>query len=103
MRRTPQPWPLSWPGTNTPTGLPVARPNPSVMAETLDVYIWVSNVDDLATELRAKGAQIKGPIDRIYAMRELIVRTAMCWPLDRGEGGSPVMCRRSLQALRGHG
>jgi hypothetical protein len=86
VRRTPQPWPLSWPGTNTPTGLPVARPNPSVMAETLDVYIWVSNVDDLATELRAKGAQIKGPIDRIYAMRELIVRDCNGYVLAFGQG-----------------
>jgi len=58
-----------------PPGLPVARPNPSVMAETFDLYIWVSNVDDLATELRAKGAQVvEGPIERAYAMRELIVR-----------------------------
>jgi hypothetical protein len=36
------------------------------MDETFDAYIYVSDVDRLATELRAKKADIvEGPIDRI--------------------------------------
>lgn len=58
-----------------PPRTPVARPNPTVMDETFDVYVYVSNVDQLAAELRAKNADIvEGPIDRIYDMRELLVR-----------------------------
>ena len=57
------------------------------MAETFDAYIWVCNVDELASELRAKGAQIiEGPIDRIYAMRELIVRDCNGYVLAFGQG-----------------
>src|SRR5262245_36663695 len=53
----------------------VARPNRSVMDETFDAYIYVSDIDRLATELRAKRADIvEGPTDRVYDMRELVVR-----------------------------
>src|SRR5262245_24403061 len=41
----------------------VARPNRSVMDETFDAYIYCSNVDELARELRTKNAHIvEGPI-----------------------------------------
>src|SRR5947207_13157063 len=58
-----------------PAKPPVARPNCSVMNETFDAYIYVSNVDHLAAELRGKNADIvEGPVNRIYDMRELVVR-----------------------------
>lgn len=48
-----------------------ARPNRSVMDGTFDAYIYVSDVDVLATELRNKKADIvEGPINRIYRMRD---------------------------------
>jgi len=65
----------------------VARPNRSVMDETFDAYIWVSDVDKLATELRAKKANIiEGPINRIYRMRELLVRDCNGYVLAFGQG-----------------
>ena len=40
----------------------------------LDAYIRVTGVDELATELRERGAEIiDGPEDRIYHQRELVV------------------------------
>jgi catechol 2,3-dioxygenase-like lactoylglutathione lyase family enzyme len=58
-----------------PPRTPVARPNRTIMDETFDAYVYVSNVDQLAAELRAKKADIvEGPVDRIYDMRELLVR-----------------------------
>jgi hypothetical protein len=64
----------------------VARPNRSVMEETFDTYVWVDNVDALAAELRAKKADIlEGPIDRIYRMRELLVRDLNGYVLAFGE------------------
>jgi catechol 2,3-dioxygenase-like lactoylglutathione lyase family enzyme len=58
-----------------PPRTPIARPNPTVMEGTFDAYIYVSDVDRLAAELRAKGADIvEGPVDRIYEMREMLVR-----------------------------
>jgi hypothetical protein len=51
------------------------RSNRSVMDGTFDAYIYVSNVEQLASELRAKKAGIiEGPVGRIYGMRELLVR-----------------------------
>jgi len=64
----------------------VARPNRSVMDETFDVYIYVSDVDRLATELRGKKADIvEGPVDRIYDMRELLVRDCNGYVLAFGQ------------------
>jgi catechol 2,3-dioxygenase-like lactoylglutathione lyase family enzyme len=40
----------------------------------LDAYIRITGVDELATELRERGAEIiDGPEDRIYNQRELVV------------------------------
>jgi len=65
----------------------VARPNRSVMDETFDAYIYVSDVDKLATELRAKKADIvEGPANRIYRMRELLVRDCKGYVLAFGQG-----------------
>jgi catechol 2,3-dioxygenase-like lactoylglutathione lyase family enzyme len=70
-----------------PARPPVARPNRSVMDETFDTYVYVSNVDQLATELHAKKADIvEGPIDRIYSMRELLVRDCNGYVLAFGQG-----------------
>jgi len=64
-----------------------ARPNRSVMDETFDAYIYVSDVDKLATELRARKADIvEGPVDRIYRMRELLVRDCNGYVLAFGQG-----------------
>jgi catechol 2,3-dioxygenase-like lactoylglutathione lyase family enzyme len=41
----------------------------------LDAYIRITGVDELAAELRERGADIiDGPEDRIYNQRELVVR-----------------------------
>lgn len=40
-----------------------------------DVYLRVTGVDDLAEDLRNKGAEIvEGPTNRIYNQRELVVK-----------------------------
>lgn len=65
----------------------VARPNRSIMDETFDAYIYVSNVDQLASELRAKNADIvEGPVGRVYDMRELVVRDCNGYVLAFGQG-----------------
>jgi catechol 2,3-dioxygenase-like lactoylglutathione lyase family enzyme len=70
-----------------PARPPVARPNRSVMDETFDTYVYVSNVDQLAAELRTKKADIvEGPIDRIYGMREMLVRDCNGYVLAFGQG-----------------
>jgi catechol 2,3-dioxygenase-like lactoylglutathione lyase family enzyme len=70
-----------------PARPPAARPNRSVMDETFDTYVYVSNVDQLATELRARKADIvEGPVDRIYNMRELLVRDCNGYVLAFGQG-----------------
>ena len=70
-----------------PARPPVARPNRSVMDDTFDAYIYVSNVDRLAAQLRAKKADIvEGPVDRIYNMRELLVRDCNGYVLAFGQG-----------------
>lgn len=70
-----------------PSRPPVARPNRTVMDETFDAYVWVDNVDALAAELHAKKADIvEGPVDRIYRMRELLVRDLNGYVLAFGEG-----------------
>jgi catechol 2,3-dioxygenase-like lactoylglutathione lyase family enzyme len=70
-----------------PAGPAAARPNRSVMDETFDAYIYVSDVDGLAAELRAKKVDIvEGPIDRIYRMRELLVRDCNGYVLAFGQG-----------------
>jgi catechol 2,3-dioxygenase-like lactoylglutathione lyase family enzyme len=64
----------------------VARPNRSVMEETFDAYVYVSDVDQLATELRTKKDDIvEGPVDRIYRMRELLVRDCNGYVLAFGQ------------------
>lgn len=41
----------------------------------LDAYVRIEGVDELAAELRARGADIiDGPADRIYYQRELVVK-----------------------------
>ena len=43
---------------------PAPRPNDQRMRHALDAYIWVSDVDALAEEFRARGANIEaGPYD----------------------------------------
>jgi len=70
-----------------PAKTAVARPNRSVMQETFDAYIYVSAVDELAAELRASKADIvEGPVDRIYDMRELVVRDCNGYLLAFGQG-----------------
>jgi hypothetical protein len=57
------------------------------MDETFDAYVYVSNVDQLAAELRAKKADIvEGPVDRIYDMRELLVRDCNGYVIAFGQG-----------------
>src|SRR5262245_22202273 len=66
---------------------PVARPNRSVMDETFDAYIYVSDIDQLAAELRATKADIvEGPVARVYDMRELVVRDCNGYVLAFGQG-----------------
>lgn len=70
-----------------PAKTAVAKPNRSVMDETFDAYIYVSNVDKLAMELRARRADIvEGPVDRVYEMRELLVRDCNGYMLAFGQG-----------------
>ena len=65
----------------------VARPNRAIMDETFDAYIYVSEVDQLASELLAKNADIiEGPVGRIYDMRELVVRDCNGYVLAFGQG-----------------
>ncbi len=70
-----------------PPRAPVARPNRSIMDETFDAYVYVSNVDQLAEELRRKKADIvEGPVNRVYDMRELIVRDCNGYVIAFGQG-----------------
>ena len=70
-----------------PAKAAVARPNRSVMDETFDAYVYVSDVEQLATELRAKKADIvEGPVSRVYDMRELLVRDCNGYVLAFGQG-----------------
>ena len=40
-----------------------------------DVYIWVSDIDQLYAELSAKNVEIvEGPIERIYGSREVTIK-----------------------------
>jgi catechol 2,3-dioxygenase-like lactoylglutathione lyase family enzyme len=65
----------------------VARSNRTVMDETFDAYVHVSDVDELATELRTKKADIvEGPVNRTYDMRELLVRDCNGYLLAFGQG-----------------
>ena len=57
-------------------GVAVA-PNRKRREEALDAYIWVSDVDALHAELKAKGAKIlEGPVLRFYRCYELVVEDA---------------------------
>ena len=56
---------------------PAARPNVERHKHTFDVYIWVSDVDELATELKDRGADIvAGPenAEEGESRRELLAR-----------------------------
>jgi catechol 2,3-dioxygenase-like lactoylglutathione lyase family enzyme len=49
-------------------------PNRKRREEALDAYVWVSDVDALYAELKAKGAKIlEGPVLRFYKCYELVV------------------------------
>jgi predicted enzyme related to lactoylglutathione lyase len=54
---------------------PAAASNPRVRSQVgYDAYIHMAGVDELAEELRARGARIiEGPEDREYGMRELVI------------------------------
>jgi predicted enzyme related to lactoylglutathione lyase len=40
-----------------------------------NVYLWAEDVDRLAAEFAARGAErVEGPVDRVYRCRELVVR-----------------------------
>jgi predicted enzyme related to lactoylglutathione lyase len=75
------------------------RPNRNVMTETYDAYIHVSSVDELATEVRARRADIvEEPVKRIYGMRELVVRDCNGYVLasvkDSCKRREQVRCKR---------
>ena len=41
----------------------------------LDAYVWVTDIDEIFRELRARGAEIvEGPVNRSYGKREFVVR-----------------------------
>lgn len=57
------------------SGAAVPVRNANIMDEAFDAYIYASDVDQLATELRRLLADIvEGPVTRSYGMRELLVR-----------------------------
>jgi hypothetical protein len=61
------------------TARPAAQPNDARFHEAFDLYVWVSDVDKLADELRARGADIvSGPYDTDGGSdrREMLVRDA---------------------------
>jgi catechol 2,3-dioxygenase-like lactoylglutathione lyase family enzyme len=53
---------------------PGARPNDTKSPETLDIYVWVSDVDLLAAELKARGADIVSAPEDEGGRREMLVR-----------------------------
>lgn len=56
------------------------------MPAARDVFLQITGVDALATELRARGAEIlEGPEDQIYQQRELVVRDCNGFVLAFGE------------------
>lgn len=61
--------------TNAPR--PIARPNFDRFKHAFDAYVWVSDVDNLAAELKDRGADIiEGPFNSDVGgeRRELLVR-----------------------------
>ena len=56
--------------------LPPGPATPRVRAPiAYDAYYHVDGVNALAAELRGRGAEIvEGPVDRVYGMREVVVR-----------------------------
>lgn len=62
----------------------------------LDAYIRITGVDELASELRKRGAEIiDGPVDRIYNERELVVKDCNGLVLCFGEQISQVSAEGS--------
>ena len=58
-----------------PEARPAARSNVALLAHALDAYVWVSDVDALAAELKERGADvIEGPFDSDPGRREMLVR-----------------------------
>lgn len=53
---------------------PAAITNTSKMHEALDLYIWVSDVEALAAELKKRGADIVNPPELEDDRREMLVR-----------------------------
>ncbi|MEA2570680.1 MAG: hypothetical protein QOI24_2681 [Acidobacteriota bacterium] len=47
---------------------------PVVEGFSSGAYIWVRNIGALVEELTSRGTPFLGPFDRIYKMREVIVR-----------------------------
>jgi len=57
------------------------------MDETFDAYVYVTNVDELASELRSRHADIvEGPVSGVYDMRKLLVRDCNGYILAFGQG-----------------
>src|SRR5580704_1430334 len=57
-----------------PGARPAAQPNDRKLHEALDLYVWVSDVDALAEELRVAGANIVDePCDSDRFRREMTV------------------------------
>lgn len=63
-----------------------AVPNSAFRKIGVDAYIFVTNVADLAEELKSKGADIvEGPVKRIYDRTELIIRDCNGYRIAFGE------------------
>jgi uncharacterized glyoxalase superfamily protein PhnB len=63
----------------------IIRPN-EAQGGTWDVFFWVTNVDDLHTELAGNGAEIVyNPVIQPYGMREFAVRDPAGYVLGFGE------------------
>jgi len=49
--------------------------NTEIRPESIDLYIWVTNLDTIFEELTAAGAEIiEGPVKRVYGSVEVLVR-----------------------------
>ena len=49
--------------------------NSAVRSGSFDLYIWVSDIDQLFEELKVAGAEIvEGPVRRVYESVEVVVR-----------------------------
>lgn len=63
-----------------------SQPNRAARRDGLDGYIWVEDLDALATELQSRGANVvEGPVLRGYGLREIIVEDYNGFRLAFGE------------------